>query len=299
MQSLQFYLKHKRILAIDSLLALHAIIPEKIYLKWLFYLNVGYRLNLNHPVTFNEKLQWLKLYDRKKEYTSLVDKYEVKRIVSDIICAEHSIPALVVWDSVEEIDWTSLPNQFVLKTTHGSGGSGVVICRDFSQFNIEEAKRCLQKSLEHSDTYAHYREWPYKNVRRRILSEKCMSDGVKDLKDYKFFCFNGEVKFFKVDFGRFLDHHANYYDTKGQLLPFGEEICLPVPDAPITLPDNLDIMLDFAARISMGHPFLRVDLYDVNNHVYFGEATFFPASGMGRFTPVEADYMIGDFLKLT
>ena len=227
------------------------------------------------------------------------DKYEVKRIVGKIIGEEHIIPTLGVWNSVEEIDWDALPNQFVLKTTHGSGGSGVVICKDKNSFDIEDAKRKLKHSLTHSDTYAHYREWPYKNIKRRIIAEKYLSNDKEDLNDYKFFCFDGKVKFFKVDFGRFKEHHANYYDTDGALLPFGEEVCLPVPEYKITLPSSLEQMKAMASTISKGFPFLRVDLYDSDGQIYFGETTFYPASGMGRFSPASADLDIGNMLTLS
>ena len=300
MQSISFYIKNPKIFATGILLKLNALIPEKTYLKLLFRLNVGYKLNLKKPETFNEKLQWLKLYDRKPDYTSLVDKYEVKNVVSKIIGEEHIVPTLGVWNNVEEIDWSILPNQFVLKTTHGSGGRGVVICNNKECFNIKDAKEKLSKSLSQSDTYAHYREWPYKNIKRRIIAEKLLVEALNSsfLKDYKFFCFNGKVRFFKVDYGRFTEHHANYYNTRGKLLPFGEADFMPDNNQKIELPNNLEEMISIASKISKGHSFLRVDLYNVNGFIYFGEATFYPASGMGKFSPNYVDYEIGKLLTL-
>ena len=157
--------------------------PDKIYLKIKYRLMMGKPLNLKEPKTFNEKLQWLKLYNRLPEYTTMVDKYAVKEFVASKIGNEYIIPTLGVWDTPEDIEWEKLPNQFVLKTTHGGGGCGVVICKDKSSFDIHMAKKELQKSLD-SDLYLIFREWPYKGVKKRIIAEKYMSDGGCELVDY-------------------------------------------------------------------------------------------------------------------
>lgn len=271
---------------------------DELYLKILFRLKMGYPLNLRTPRTFNEKLQWLKLYNRKPEYTQMVDKHAVKEYVAKLIGEEYIIPTLGVWDRVEDIDFESLPDQFVLKTTHGGGGGGVVVCKDKSNFDYEAAKIKLQQSMN-SDIYRNFREWPYKNVPRRIIAEKFMVDesGV-ELKDYKFFCFNGEVKCFKVDFDRFIAHRANYYDRNACLMPFGEVDCGPDFSRQIELPDNLKEMRCVAEKVAVGHPFIRVDLYNINGKIYFGEITFFPAAGLGRFEPEEWDYTLGSWLRL-
>lgn len=262
---------------------------------------MGHRLDLNCPMTFNEKLQWLKLYDRKPEYTTMVDKYAVKKYVADIIGDDFIIPTLGVWDSFDEIEFDTLPNQFVLKTTHGGGGVGLVICKDKSTFDKSEAKRKLDASMR-SDIYKSLREWPYKNVPKRILAETFLSPKEKsapaDLLDYKFFCFNGEVKFFKVDFGRFVDHHANYYSPEGVLLDFGEQRLKPDAHYPIELPGNLDKMVSLAECLSKDIPFLRVDFYNVDGKIFFGELTFYPASGHGKWTSDDVDLSIGEYLKL-
>ena len=276
-------------------------LPDAIYLKLLYRFKMGHRLDLKDPHTFTEKIQWLKLYNRKPEYTTMVDKYAVKQYVANIIGEEHIIPTLGVWDRPEDIDWDSLPNQFVLKTTHGGGGGGVVICKDIATFDKTTAIAKLKESTA-SDIYSGLREWPYKNVPKRIIAEKFMapekSPAPNDLPDYKFFCFNGKVRFFKVDFGRFVEHHANYYSPEGELLEFGEQGLEPDPSYPIELPNNLRDMIALAEILSKNEPFLRVDFYNVNGKIFFGELTFYPASGLGKWTTEEADMKIGKYLKL-
>ena len=272
--------------------------PDKLYLKLKFRLVMGQKLDLKNLKTFNEKLQWLKLYNRRPEYTMMVDKYAVKQFVADKIGEEYIIPTLGVWDKVEDIDWDSLPNQFVLKTTHGGGGGGVVICKDKSIFDRDAARKKLQKSLD-SDIYLSFREWPYKDVPKRIIAEQYMTDesGV-ELKDYKFFCFNGRVQCFKVDFDRFINHKANYYDREGSLLPFGEKVFPPDFDRVFDKPKNFGSMISLAERLSEDVPFVRVDFYNSNGNIYFGEITFFPAAGFGKFEPEEWDETLGEFLIL-
>lgn len=290
-------------------------LPDATYLKLLYRFKMGHRLDLKNPRTFTEKIQWLKLYNRKSEYTTMVDKYAVKQYVAERIGAEHIIPTLGVWDKPEEIDWDVLPDQFVLKTTHGGGGGGVVICKDKVSFNRQEAVATLNKSLA-SDIYSTLREWPYRNVPKRIIAERFMAPQIvthslsgisnerqknieyDELKDYKFFCFSGKVKFFKVDFGRFVEHHANYYSPDGVIQEFGEKDVMPVLNYSIELPDNLKDMILLAEKLSENEPFLRVDLYNIKGKIYFGELTFYPASGLGRWTSDEVNVVIGNFLKL-
>lgn len=277
---------------------------DRKFLETLFFLRVGYRLDLANPKTFNEKLQWLKLYDRRPEYTKMVDKAEAKEYAAGIIGREHIIPTLAVYTSVEDIDFDILPNQFVLKCTHDSGG--VVICRDKSKLDKKWALKKLQKGLKRNYFYRN-REWPYKNVCPRIIAERYIEplpndkDGQlehPDLKDYKFFVFNGVVKCFKIDFNRQTDHHANYYDRNGQLLPFGEKAYPPQPEKCLEVPATFTKMIELAEKIAEKHNFVRVDFYDHNGKILFGEITFFPASGMGQFTPNEWDYKLGKWLKL-
>lgn len=275
------------------------VFSDEVYLKVRFRLLMGKKLNLKVPQTFSEKLQWLKLYNRRPEYTKMVDKYAVKEYVLGIIGEKFVIPTLGVWDNPEEIEWEKLPNQFVLKTTHGGGSNGVVICRDKTTFDKVAAISVLKKNMKCSD-WRIQMEWPYKDVPHRIIAEKYIEPSTEegDLKDYKFFCYNGKMEFFKIDFDRRSDHHANYYDREGKLLPFGEKDYPPKPEKEITLPSNLFQMIVLAEKIAKGSIFERIDLYNVNGHIYFGEITLYPAGGLGKYVPDKWDYKIGQLLDL-
>ena len=297
MRPIKYFLTHPKELLSSLLLKFGGFISDKVYLQWQYYLKMGHRMNLKNPILFTEKIQWLKLYDRKPEYTDLVDKAKVKQIVGEKIGFEHIIPTIGEWERVEDIDWDRLPNQFVLKTTHGGGGCGVVICKDKSNFNKESAKKKLAESLK-SDIYKNHREWPYKNVPRKIIAEEYLSSSTNsELKDYKFFCFNGEPKFIEVDFDRFTEHKRNIYDLEWNLLPFS--MAYPRDDnKKIKRPAHLDQILNIARRLAKGIPLARVDVYWVNNMIYFGEITFYPDSGYGVFSSDKRDKEIGNYLKL-
>lgn len=271
-------------------------IPDKIYLHLKFYLRMGKCLNLKNPQTFNEKLQWLKLYGRRPIDTILSDKYAVKEYIAKTIGEQYVIPLIGVWDRFEDIDFSKLPNQFVLKCTHDSGG--VVICKDKSSFDIEAARKVIDRGMKHN-FYVYSREKAYKDIPRRVIAEEYREDSnAGELKDYKFFCFNGVVKFFKIDFGRFTDHHANYYSPEGKLLPFGELNFLPQPEHEIAMPNNLAEMVEIANKLSEGLPFIRVDFYNISGQILFGEFTFSPAGGMGPFEPDNWDVTLGNWIKL-
>lgn len=410
------------------------------YLKIAYRIRMGKKLDLDNPKTFNEKLQWLKLHDRRPEYTQMVDKIEAKKLVAKAIGEEYIIPTLGVWNHFDEIDFAKLPDQFVLKCSHDSGG--LVICRDKSKLDKVAAKKKIEACLKHN-FYWGQREWPYKNVKPRILAEPYLTDGsgelpdykvhsfngvpkvilvcrdrfadsgltedfyttawehldvkrpehsnaikpdavpgelaemvelsqklsehipflrtdfytidhklyfgeltffpssgfagfepkkydkilgdwvalpirggvllTKDnkhilltsqsiegeLQDYKFFCFGGKVKFFKVDFGRFTNHRANYYDINGEQMLFGEADYLFDVDHHIDMPANLKEMIQIAEQMAGDHPFIRVDLYNIFAHIYVGELTFYPASGFGRFEPSEWDEKLGAWIELS
>lgn len=268
------------------------------FLRLRYYVVFHKRLNLKNPRAFTEKIQWLKLYFLKTEFTNMVDKCSAKEIVKEKVGEDYVIPTIGFWERFEDIDFAHLPNKFVLKTTHGGGGSGIIIYRDKKYFDKNKAKRILEKSMK-TDIYKVLREWPYKNVRKGIIAEALVeqSDG-QGLLDYKFFCFNGKVKFFKVDFGRFTSHRANYYTREKKLLPWIESNFPPDPQINHHFPENFDEMIAIAEKLSDNLPFLRVDLYNVNGKILFGEMTFYPASGMEEFKPNGVDVEIGDMLTL-
>ena len=254
------------------------------------------KLNLENPQTFNEKMQWLKIHDRKDIYTKLVDKYEVKKIIGEIIGEEYIIPTLGVWNKFDDIEFDKLPDKFVLKCTHDSGG--LYICNDSTKFDIEQAREKITSSLKHNFFWSG-REWPYKNVMPQIIAEPFIEDNeLKELRDYKFFCFDGNVKVFKVDFGRFTEHHANYYDKNMQLLLLQEKEFPRDEKMKIIFPITIGKMIEMAESLSRGFSFVRIDFYDVNGHIYFGEITLYPNSGYGVIEPEEWDYKLGEWIKL-
>lgn len=270
--------------------------PSEFYLKVLFRLHLGYWPDFRNPKTFNEKINWLKINDIHPEYSQLVDKYEAKRFVASKIGDEFVIPTLGLWDNVDDIEWDKLPNQFVIKSTSDSGS--IVICNDKSQLNIDLAKSKL-KNLGRRDYAKISKEYPYKNVPHRFIAEVYLEDESGfELKDYKFFCFNGNPKFFKVDFDRQTDHHANYYSLDWKLLPFYEVVCPCEKERVFQKPPHFERMVEIASELSKGIPFVRIDLYNVHGKIYFGEITFFPNSGMGIIEPEEWDYKFGEYLKL-
>lgn len=261
-----------------------------------YYYYFGKKINLKDPKTYNEKIQWLKLYDHKDIYTKMVDKYEVKEYVSNIIGEEYIIPTIGVYDSVDEIDFDKLPNQFVIKCTHDSGG--VVLCTDKSKFNIEKAKKRI-KHFQKRNFYAHHREWPYKNVKHRIIVEKYMEDDKdKELRDYKLFCFDGKFKMLFIATNRQGEGETcfDFFDRDFNHLPFtnGHPNAKVLPHRPA----NFEKMIELAEKISKGFPQLRVDFYSVNGKLYFGEITFYHWSGLIPFEPEEWDRKLGDLIKL-
>lgn len=277
---------------------LSPIMPDKLFLSCMVRVRCGYWPNWDNPCTYNEKLQWLKLYYRKPEYTMMVDKYAVKAYVSSIIGEEYVIPTIGVWDKAEEIDWDSLPNQFVLKTTHGGGNSGVVICKNKEALDRGEAVAKLKKSMKES-IYTTLKEWPYKNVQRRIIAEKYIGpqSDMKDLPDYKFFCFDGAVKALFVGTDRQSGHvKFDYFDANFNHLDIIQ--AHPLSGKQIEKPVCFEEMKEIASKLSKGIPHVRVDLYDVNGKVYFGELTFFHHGGIVAFHPQVWDFTFGSWLAL-
>ncbi|MED4375452.1 ATP-grasp fold amidoligase family protein [Schinkia azotoformans] len=293
--------KVKKLLKNPKLIILYAlslkvsrIIPDLLYIKTEFRLAMGKKLDLKNPKSYNEKLQWLKLYDRKPEYTQMVDKYEVRKFISKSIGEEYLIPLLGVYDSFDEIDFDALPNQFVLKPNHTSGN--VFICRDKSKINYEDLKKTINKWLNRRYYWVH-REWPYKNIRPRIICEKYMVDesGV-ELKDYKFFCFNGEPKSLFVATDRGIDTRFDFFDLEFNHLPFMQHYKNGTKK--INRPPGFDEMIRLSSKLSKGIPHVRVDFYDINGRIYFGELTFYHFSGYEKFEPEKYDRVFGDWLQL-
>lgn len=276
---------------------LSRILSDRQYIKLRFRMIFKKKLNLKNPQTYNEKLQWLKLYDRNPEYSKLVDKYEVKQNIAEKLGQEYVIPTLGVWDKFEDIDFNALPNEFVLKCTHDSGG--LVICKDKSKLDFESAKKKINASLK-TNYYWQEREWVYKNVKPRIIAEKYMVDeSGYELKDYKFFCFNGEVKALFIAKDRNKpgeETKFDFFDENFNHLPFTNGH--PNSEPPYIKPEGFEEMKELAAKISKNIPHVRVDFYNINGKIYFGEITFFHWGGMTPFKPEEWDYKFGEWLVL-
>lgn len=274
------------------------LIPDKTYLNIRFKKVFGRSVNWKDPKSYSEKLQWLKVYDRKPIYTTMVDKYEAKQYVAKKIGDEYIIPTLGIWDKVSDINFDALPDQFVLKCTHDSGG--LVICPDKSKLDIDEAKKKLAHSLKQNFFWSG-REWPYKNVKPRIIAEKYMVDeSGYELKDYKFFCFDGEPKALFIASDRQVEGEEtkfDFFDMEFNHLPFTNGH--PNATHPVKRPDSFEKMKELAATLSEDIPQLRVDFYDIKGQIYFGELTFFHHSGLETFDPEEWDYKFGEWIKLS
>ena len=272
-------------------------IPDKIYLSWLYFLKCGHRLNWENPQRYNEKLQWLKLYYRDPLWTKMVDKYAVKEMVRERVGSEYVVPCLGVWDRAEDIEWEKLPNRFVLKTNHDSGNNGVFICKDKSK--IEKAKwiKKINASL-HNDTSVSDREWPYKDVKRCVFAEQYLEDATGELRDYKFFCFNGVVKYLFIATERQSGGEVkfNYFDADFNDLGIVQHH--PMSDKKIEKPMLFEQMKELAAKLSKGLPEVRVDLYEVDGKIYFGEYTFFHHAGIVPFHPDNWDFIWGEQIHL-
>lgn len=277
-------------------------VPDDLFLKVRYRGEMNKPLNLRNPQTFNEKLQWLKLYDRKPEYTVMVDKYAAKQYVAAKIGEQYIIPTLGVWEHFDDIDFDSLPNQFVLKCTHDSGG--LVVCKDKSSLDKTAAREKIEKSLK-QNYYWSGREWPYKNVPPRIIAEKYMSNNQEkdnegtSLKDYKFYSFNGEPQYLYISDN--MDDHKkariSFATMEWEKAPFGRTDYHEFKELP-EKPKHFEDMVKLVRVLSEDHSFLRVDLYEINNNIYFGELTFHPCAGFMPFKPEEWDNRLGQLITL-
>ncbi len=297
---INYYIYHPLKIIIALLLRCGGCFSDRLYLRLLFYHKMDKPLNLKNPQTFSEKLQWLKLYNRKPEYTTMVDKYAVKEYVSKTIGEQFIIPTLGIWDKPEDINWDSLPNQFVLKTTNGGGSKGVVICKDKSCLDRESIIRQLNKAMRRN-IYKLFREWPYKNVKPRILAEKFMEDKSNcklGLNDYKFFCFNGIPQYCQIISNRESLMTIDFFDMEWRHQPFHEPRKYPFSEVVPSKPQSYDEMKKLATKLSEGFPFIRIDFYEIEGKVFFGEMTFFPTSGYGGFDPEEWDEILGSMIEI-
>jgi len=294
---ISFFLSNPKNLASGLLKHLGGILSDKLYVQFQYRISFGKKLNLKCPQTFNEKLNWLKLYYRNPLWTTLVDKAAVKGWVANKIGSQYVIPTLFEWNTPDDINWDKLPEQFVLKTTQGGGSDGVIVCKDKNSLDIAKTIHKLKNSMQ-SDPYSRLREWPYKDVPHKIIAEKYMEDtNTRELRDYKFFCFNGVIKSLFVATGRqYGEVMFDYFDENFNHLDIVQTH--PMSGMNIQKPDTFDEMKQVAQTLSEGIPQVRVDLYEVNGKVYFGEMTFFHHGGITPFHPESWDYLWGSWIEL-
>lgn len=273
-------------------------LPEKTYLRLYYFFNMKKPLHLKRPRTFNEKLQWLKLYDRNPLYTKLVDKYEVKQYVAERIGEEHVAKVLAKWNTPEEISFDTLPKKFVLKITQGGGNNGVFIIKDKKSADVDKIRKDLKEAMKY-DLYKLSKEWPYKNVKRRIIAEEYLEDTeTGELRDYKFLCFNGVVRVLYVATERQTreEPYFNFFDENYNSLEFTNGH--PRAHIPPAKPAMFEQMKLIAETLSKGLPHVRVDLYQADYKIYFGEFTFYHMGGVFPFEPAKWDYILGSWLQL-
>lgn len=298
-ESLYKILRNLYAISIGRLLSTKLLffLPDQIILSIKYFLKFRRNINWVSPNTFNEKLQWLKLYDRNPRYTDLVDKYAVRDYIKNTIGEKYLVRQLGIYNTAEEVDYSILPKQFVLKPTHTSGD--VIICRDKDALDIKETTKKLNEWLKRN-YYWSQREWPYKNIKPRIICEELLEDeSQEDLIDYKILCFNGVPKclFLCLDRRSASGLKVDFYDLDWNPLPF--ERHYPRSDKTIEKPNCFDVMLDLSRKLSKNILFVRVDFYIVNNQIKFGELTFYPGSGFEEFTPESYDYLLGSWIDLS
>lgn len=274
-------------------------VPDKQFLQFWYHWNFGKKLNLEEPVTYNEKLQWLKLYDHNPDYPEMVDKYEAKKRIASILGEEYIVPTLGVWDSFDEIDFDALPDKFVLKTTHDSGG--VVICKDKLSFDVSSAKEKINRSLR-KEFYYVGREWPYSQVKPRIIAESYLADedNADNLNDYKFFCFDGYVDNVMMVLERASGNPKYYhFNVNSWKMCRFNRLCRSLPEGfTIEKPCFIDEMVRVAQVLSKGYPHIRIDLYYVNGQIKFGEYTLYNQSGFETGFDTKTDEYLGRLIRL-
>lgn len=269
-------------------------LPDRVFLRLVYRGLMSKKLDLNNPTTYNEKLQWLKLNDFHDFYTDIVDKYEVRKFVESKIGDKYLTKLFGVWSNFDEIDISKLPNSFVLKCTHDSGG--VLVCKDKGSINLIDARKKFNKAIK-KNFFDIGRELPYKKITPRIICEELLTnnDG-SEIMDFKFFCFHGVPKFMYIASDRSFDTKFDFFDLSFK--KFDLKQYYPNSNKPFKKPDNFDEMIDIARKLSVGFPHVRIDLYNVNNKIYFGEITFYHLSGFKRFKPDNFDYAFGEYINL-
>ena len=276
------------------LMLLRKLTNDETYIRIRFFIKYKRFLNLKNPDTFFAKINWLKLNQKDSLFTRVVDKYEVRKHIKEKIGSEFLIDLIGVYDSVEAVDFEKLPNAFVLKPTHGS--DWVLLCKDKADLDIAVAKKTMQTWLE-SNYYKMWGEYIYKDVPPRIVCEKMLTNpNGATIVDYKIYCFNGEPKFIHTDKDKYKNHTLDFYDLEWNRLPFG--LLFPRSKEGLPKPKTLTKMLELATILSKEFKFVRVDLYEVDNKVYFGELTFYPCNGFGNFYPPSVDYEMGQLINL-
>lgn len=273
-----------------------SILPDEIYLKIVYKIRTGKRLNLKNPITFNEKIQWLKLHNRNKSYSIMVDKYKVRKYIADKVGEKYLIPLLGVYNNANDINIDLLPDKFVIKCTHDSGS--VILCQNKQAFTSKVRKK-INQALKRKYYYAS-REYPYKHVKPRIIVEKMMQNHENNgLIDFKFYCFHGEPKFLYVSGG--LDNHTSarisFYNLDLTEAPFQRSDYKHFSKIP-QIPVNYEKMIEIARILSKDIPFVRIDLYEIDGAIYFSEITFSPCGGMMPFEPEEYDTILGKYIDL-
>lgn len=297
MQKLKYYFSNPKRLGISLLHHYGSWLPDTTYLKKIFPLYMGYRLNLDNPKTFAEKLQWLKIHDRKKEYHLMVDKVEAKKYIDNLIGPGYTIPTLGIYDSFEQIDWDALPNEFILKATHDSGSYFIV--KDKNNFDKQKCKKQLYINWGR-DYYLLFREWQYKGLKSRIIAEPLISDPQK-LKEYKIFCFNGEPRMYQTCYDRNRSLGGailNFYDINHNLLDIHDAEHSRQSEMRLPPPTQFEKMLEVSRLLAKNMNFLRVDFFEVEEKVYIGELTLQENAGLCAFEPKEWNYTLGSWLKL-
>lgn len=270
-------------------------LPDKLYLKLAYRSELKSKLHLKTPKKYTEKLQWIKLYDRKEEYHSYVDKWLARNVVSERIPDDILIPIIGVFDSVESIPWDSLPDRFVIKCTHGSGSN--IICRDKSSFDVASAKKQLKTWMK-KEWFWLGREWPYVGLTPRIICEEYISEFDKSPDDYKIWCFNGKPLIINIHRDRFGDHRQDFYSLQGKQFAFNNIGYVNSDVKQIAITPSIQKCLEYARILSKNTFFSRIDFYIAQNRVYFGEITFFDGAGFCDFVPDEVNYLLGNCLHL-